>query len=167
MSPPFTPGRIALILLFYAALFVVISISGRTLTKDERKTFLLLCGAGFSIAFITNFLLFKIGAMTFLPWINNFLHSFFWIGLGFPWLYFATRGRSPLVVFITFTTLSLVVKYIEQLLFGTWDGPNFLHIIPGNLGYILGWSLVDGCLPFVMSIGLKLLSRFVPGLLVE
>jgi hypothetical protein len=101
MTPPFTPGRIALILLFYAALFVVISISGRTLTKDERKTFLLLCGAGFSIAFITNFLLFKIGAMTFLPWINNFLHSFFWIGLGFPWLYFATRGRSPLVVFIT------------------------------------------------------------------
>ena len=95
MSPPFTPGRIALILLFYVALFVVISISGRTLTKDERKTFLLLCGAGFSIAFITNFLLFKIGAMTFLPWINNFLHSFFWIGLGFPWLYFATRGRSP------------------------------------------------------------------------
>jgi hypothetical protein len=104
-------------------LFVVISISGRTLTKDERKTFLLLCGAGFSIAFITNFLLFKIGAMTFLPWINNFLHSFFWIGLGFPWLYFATRGRSPLVVFITFTTLSLVVKYIEQLLFGTWTAP--------------------------------------------
>ena len=36
-----------------------------------------------------------------------------------------------------------------------------------GLGYILGWSLVDGCLPFVMSIGLKLLSRFVPGLVVE
>jgi len=167
MTFPFTPGRIALILALYAALAVVISISGRKLTREERKTFLLLAGSASAIAFVSNFLLFKIGAMTFLPWINNFLHSFFWIGLMFPWMYFATRGRSPVVVFITFATLSLVVKYIEQILFGTWDGPNFLHIIPGNFGYILGWSLVDGGLPFVMSFGLRLLSKFMPGLVVD
>ena len=148
----------------------LISISDRTLTKDERKTFLLLCGAGFSIAFVTNFLLFRIGAMTFLPWINNFLHSFFWIGRRVPyWLYFATRGRSPLVVFITDSPRwSLVVKYIEQLLFGTMGRSQLpphhprkprLHprLVAGG----------HGCLPFVMSIGLKLLSRFVPGLVVE
>jgi hypothetical protein len=167
MNPPFTPGRIALLLLFYAALGAVMSLHGRKLTKDERKTFLLLWGAGFSIALVSNYLLFRIGAMTFLPWINNFLHTFFWIGLGFPYLYFGTRGRSPVVVFTVFLVLSLIVKYAEQLLFGTWDGTSFLGLIPGNFGYILGWSAVDGCLPFVMALGLRLVGKFVPGLVTE
>jgi hypothetical protein len=165
--PPFTVERIALLLLFYAALGAVMSLPGRRLTREERKTFLLLWAAGFSIALVSNYLLYRVGAMTFLPWINNFLHTFFWIGLGFPYLYFGTRGRSPVLVFTVFAILSLIVKYAEQLLFGTWDGSSFLGVIPGNFGYILGWSLVDGLLPFVMSIGLRLVGRFVPGIVVE
>ena len=167
MTPPFTLGKIALLLLFYAAMGAVMSLHGRRLTADERKTFLLLWGAGFSLALVSNYLLYRVGLMTFLPWINNFLHSFLWIGLGFPYLYFGTRGRSPVVVFTVFAVLSLIVKDAEQHLFGTWDGRSFLGVIPGNFGYILGWSLVDGCLPFVMALGLRLLGRFVPGLVTE
>jgi hypothetical protein len=163
----FTAGRIALLLLFYLALAVLMSLHGRRLTRDERKTFLLLCVAGASLALVSNYLLYRIGWMTFLPWINNALHSVLWIGLGFPYLYFGTRGRSIPVVFICFTVLSLIVKYAEQLLFGTWNGVSFLGIIPTNFGYILGWSLVDGCLPFVMTLGLRVVGKFVPGIVIE
>jgi hypothetical protein len=167
MTPPFTLYRIGLLLVFYAMLGAVISLHGRRLTSDERKTFLLLWGAGFSIAIVANYLLFLAGAMTFLPWINNFLHTFLWIGLGFPYLYFGTRGRSPIIVFAVFCVLSLIVKYAEQLLFGTWEGTSFLGIIPGNLGYILGWSVMDGTMPFVISFGLPLVGKIVPGLVYE
>jgi len=71
------------------------------------------------------------------------------------------------VVYTVFLVLSLIVKYAEQLLFGTWDGTSFLGIIPGNFGYILGWSAVDGCLPFVMAVGLRLVGRVIPGLVTE
>jgi len=163
----FTAGGITLLLAFYVALGVVMSLGGRRLTADERKTFLLLCIAGASTALVSNYLLYRIGWMTFLPWINNGLHSVLWIGLGFPYLYFQTRGRSVPVVFISFTVLSLVVKYAEWLLFGTWDGASFLGVLPGRFGYILGWSLVDGCLPFVMQLGLRLVGKFVPGIVIE
>jgi hypothetical protein len=71
-----------------------------------------------------------------------------------------------LTQFTLFATFSLIVKYAERLLFGTWDQPSFLGIIPGNTAYILGWSLADGLYPPLTKYGLRLLARFVPGLVV-
>lgn len=161
---PFTPVRILMVLLFYAALFVVMSLHGRKIGSAERKTFLLLWLGGFVIALGANYLLFRLGVMSFLPWINNFLHTFFWIGLGFPYLYFGSTDRSAVVRFVLFTTFSLIVKYAEQLLFGTWEADNFFRVFHGNFAYIMGWSTVDGSMPFVMALGLRLVGRWIPGL---
>lgn len=161
---PFTPARIAICLAFYAGLFLIISLHGVKLTQAERKTVLLLWAGGFVVAFAANYTLFRLGVMSFLPWSNNFLHTFFWIGLGFPYLYLGIRGRrSKLVQYLLFVVFSAIVKYGEQLLFGTWEHPNFFGI-QGNFWYILGWSTVDGSFPLLIPYGLRLAGKFVPGI---
>ena len=166
MAPPFTPERIVLLLLFYGGLFLIIRCMYRTpLSTAERPTFLLLGVAGAITALIANYLLYRLGAMSFLPWPNNILHSFVWIGIGFPYLFFALRGRQPVVVqFLIFVLLSLIVKYAEQLLFGTWEMEHFLTLFPGNFAYILGWATMDGLYPVLIAAGLRVVGRFVPGL---
>jgi len=57
-----------------------------------------------------------------------------------------------------FATFSLIVKYGEQLAFGTWEHGHFFGI-QGNFTYVLGWSLLDGLLPFVIRAGLHVLAR--------
>jgi hypothetical protein len=166
MAPPFTPERILLLLAFYGGLFLIIRCMYRTpLTAVERPTFLLLAVCGALAALIANYLLYRAGLMSFLPWPNNILHSFVWIGIGFPYLFFAIRGRHPVIVqFLVFVVLSLIVKYAEQLLFGTWEQEHFLHVIPGNFAYILGWATMDGLYPVLIPPGLRLVGKFVPGL---
>jgi hypothetical protein len=166
MSAPFTPERILLLLLFYASLFLIIRCMYRTpLTSAERPTFLLLGAAGAVTALVANYLLYRLGLMSFLPWVNNIMHSFLWIGIGFPYLFFALRGRQPVLVqFLVFVVLSLIVKYAEQLLFGTWEQGNFLHLFRGNFAYILGWATMDGLYPVLIPAGLRLAGKFVPGL---
>jgi len=165
MESPFTAERILLLLAFYAALFLVISMHGHRISPAERKTFLLLAVSGAVAALIANYLLFKLGVMSFLPWPNNILHSFLWIGIGFPYLFLGIRGRHPVVVqFLLFVIFSLIVKYAEQKLFGTWERDNFFGILQGNFAYILGWATVDGLYPVLIPPALRLVGRFVPGL---
>lgn len=168
MTWPFTPTRVLLCLLFYGALFLIISLHGEKLTRAERRTFLLLWVSGAIVAFTANYLLFRAGVMSFLPWANNFLHTAFWIGIGFPYLYFGIRGRRSLAVqYGLFLVFSLIVKYAEQLLFGTWEFPHFFYVFEGNFAYILGWSSVDGLYPLLIPAGLRLAGRFVPGLVLS
>ncbi|MFL5493816.1 MAG: hypothetical protein ACJ8DC_05445 [Gemmatimonadales bacterium] len=162
-----TPGRVAALLAFYAALFVVIRVIKPAIERDERRTALVIGGLWAVSVFIANYVLYRLGAMSFLPWVNDFLHTFIWIGVCLTFLYLGVRERhSMLTQFILFATFSLIVKYAERLLFGTWDQPNFLGLIPGNTAYILGWSLADGLYPPLTKYGLRLLARFLPGLVV-
>ena len=64
-----------------------------------------------------------------------------------------------------FATFSLIVKYAEQLLFGTWEHGHFFHVLRGNFAYVVGWSLADGLYPPLTFYGLRLISRWVPGLI--
>lgn len=165
MTYPFTPARILICLLFYAGLFLIISLHGLKMTPAERKTFILLWPCGFVVAFVANYLLFRAGVMSFLPWLNNFLHTFVWIGIGFPYLWLGIRGRRSIVVqYLLFVVFSAIIKYIEQVLFGTWEHPNFFGI-PGNFWYILGWSTVDGTYPLLIPAGVRLAGKVVPGLI--
>jgi hypothetical protein len=162
-----TPGRVAALLAFYAALFVVIRVIRPRIEPDERRTALVIGGMWAVSVFIANYVLYRLGLMSFLPWVNNFLHTFVWIGICLTYLYFGLReGHSMLTQFIVFATFSLIVKYAEQKLFGTWDHPNFLGIFKGNTAYVLGWSLADGLYPILTKYGLRLLARFIPGLVV-
>jgi len=116
--------------------------------------------------FPANYLLYKAGAMSFLPWVNNFMHSFLWIGFCLSWLYLGVRENQPIVLqIVLFTTFSLIVKYAEQKLFGTWDHDNFFGI-QGNGAYVMGWSLADGTYPVLTLFGLRLAARYIPGLAV-
>ncbi|HEX9703646.1 MAG TPA: hypothetical protein VGA20_00170 [Gemmatimonadales bacterium] len=101
--------------------------------------------------------------MSFLPWLNNFLHTMIWIGLVLPWLYLGVRGEPLPLQCVLFATFSLIVKVGEQKLFGTWEHDN-LFGIPGNTAYVLGWSLADGSYPLVSRLGLRLLGQRVTGL---
>ena len=159
-----TLAQIAILLLFYAGLFLVISLHGQKLTVAERKTFIFVSISSAVIIFVANYLLFRLGVMSFLPWPNNFMHTFLWIGICLVYLYFGVRGRRSVAAqYGMFVVLSFIVKYAEQRLLGTWELDHFFFI-KGNPAYILGWSLVDGIYPIAVSLGLRLVGRFVPGL---
>jgi hypothetical protein len=162
-----TPLRVLGVLAFYAAMFVVIRLSRERIEPFERRTFLAI-GLVWAIpVFVANYLLHLAGAMSFLPWVDNFMHSVLWIGLCLTWLYLGVRETQPLVLqIVLFTTFSLVVKYAEQKLFGTWDLDNFFNVLHGNGWYVMGWSLADGTYPVLTLFGLRLAARFIPGLAV-
>lgn len=162
-----TPVRVLAVLALYAALFMVIRLSKPALGPEERRTFVTIGALWAVLVFIGNYLLFRAGLMSFLPWLNNFLHTFLWIGGCLSYLYLAVREDQPMIVqCFAFAAFSLVVKYAEQLLFGTWELDHFFHVFRGNVAYVIGWSLADGLYPPITLYGLRLLGRWVPGLIV-
>ena len=160
-----TPVTVGGVLLLYAALFVVIRTYQSRIAPSERRTALVI-GLGWAAAtFVANYLLFRAGLMSFMPWLTNFLHTFVWIGVCLSFLYLNVRRTQPLwVQCVMFATFSLVVKYAEQLLFGTWELPHFFHVFHGNPAYVIGWSLADGLYPPLTLYSLRFLRRFVSGL---
>jgi hypothetical protein len=99
--------------------------------------------------------------------VTNFLHSFLWIGICLSWLYLGVREDQPIAVqILLFTTFSIIVKYAEQLAFGTWDLDHFLHVFDGNFAYVLGWSLADGSYPVITLLALRLAAGRIPRLAV-
>jgi hypothetical protein len=161
-----TPLRVLGVLAFYAAIFVIIRLSRERIEPFERKTFVAIGLVWAVCVFPANYLLYKAGAMSFLPWVNNFMHSFLWIGFCLSWLYLGVRENQPIVLqIVLFTTFSLIIKYAEQKLFGTWDHDNFFGI-QGNGAYVMGWSLADGTYPVLTLFGLRFAARYIPGLAV-
>jgi hypothetical protein len=159
------PLRVLGVLAFYAAIFVIVLRYKRRIEQVERRTFLAVGLVWAVSVFVANYLLYLAGAMSFLPWVNNFMHTFIWIGFCLSWLYLGIREDQPLVLqCVVFAFFSLVVKYCEQLLLGTWEHDNFFGI-DGNGAYVLGWSLADGTYPILTLFGLRLAARRIPGLL--
>ena len=153
-------------LAFYGGLFAIIRTTMHVVEPRERRTFVAIALVWAPSVFLANWLLYKAGAMSYLPWVNNFLHTFVWIGFLLSWLYLGVRERESLFVqCVIFATFSLIVKYAEQKLFGTWEHDNFFGI-DGNGAYVLGWSLADGTYPIVTLYGLRIASRWIRGLVV-
>lgn len=154
-----TPWRTLAVLLIYAALFVLIWAYKKKIKHDEKETFLTIALAWAVPVFIGNYLLFRAGLMSFLPWANNVIHCFIWIGFCLSWLYLSIRNQQPLwAQFAIMAIFSFIVKYAERFLFGTWEHGHFFYIFKGNFAYILGWSLLDGLYPLITMSGLKLLA---------
>ncbi|MDO8189232.1 hypothetical protein Q5424_23430 [Conexibacter sp. JD483] len=162
-----TVPRVAALLVFYGALFVMVRALGtKTIEPRERRTFVAIGLVWGPSVFLANWLLYKAGAMSFLPWVNNALHTLLWIGFILTWLYLGVRERESLLVqCVLFATFSLIVKYAEQLLFGTWEHGSFFGI-GDNGAYVLGWSLADGTYPLLTLFGLRFASRWIRGLVV-
>lgn len=165
LGPGNGPADYLHVLLFYGALVLVMRYGHRRIPPVFRRTyFALLIGWGFG-TFVANWLLYRLGVMSFLPWLNNALHTFVWIGLCLGFLYAGAHRRPLLEQFALFAIFSFLVKGAEHTFLGTWEHPDFFGI-PGNGAYIIGWSLMDGLYPFVSMFGLKLLSNVVAGLVV-
>ena len=163
-----TPLRVLGLLAFYVALFMIIRMSKKSLRPMEYKTYVAIGLAWAVPVFIANYLLYLADLMSFLPWVNNFMHTFLWIGLCLSWLYLGVRDQfSMFTQIVLFTTFSLIVKYAEQILFGTWDLDNFFHVLHGNGWYVMGWSLADGSYPVLTLFGLRFAAKHIPGLLAE
>ena len=95
------------------------------------------------------------------------MHSFLWIGICLAWLYLGVREDQPMAVqVLLFTTFSIIVKYAEQLAFGTWDLDHFFGVFEGNFAYVLGWSLADGTYPVITLFALRLAATRIPRLAV-
>jgi ABC-type transport system involved in cytochrome c biogenesis permease subunit len=160
-----TPLRVIAMLLFYLALLTIIRVIKPRIEPEERRTAIAI-GVTWAVpVFIANYLLYRADLMSFLPWVTNFMHTFLWIGIILTFLYLGVRtNQSMFTQIVLFTTFSLIVKYAEQIVFGTWDQDNFFHVFHGNGAYILGWSLADGTYPILTLYGLRLASRWIPGL---
>jgi hypothetical protein len=152
------------VLAVYGALFIVMRYANERVELNFRKTFwILFVGWGVGV-FLGNYLFYRLGIMSFLPWLNNFLHTFIWIGLCLSFLY-AGAYRKPLwEQFALFAIFSFIVKWAEHTILGTWELDHFFFI-KGNLAYILGWSLMDGLYPIISAFGLKLVSKFMTGVI--
>jgi hypothetical protein len=165
--PSVRPVTALAVLLIYGGLFVIIRGFKPTIEPDERKTALAIGGTWAVTVFIGNYLLYRAGLMSFLPWVDNFMHTFLWIGGCLTVLYLGVRDDQPMIAqCIMFATFSLIVKYAERLLFGSWELDHFFHVFHGNVAYILGWSLADGLYPPITFYGLRLVERRVSGLIV-
>jgi hypothetical protein len=162
-----TAPRVIAVLALYAALLLVIRLVKPRIEPFERRTFLAIGIAWAVPVFVANYLLYQAGLMSYLPWLTNFMHSFLWIGVCLAWLYLGVREDQSLVVqFLLFATFSIIVKYAEQLAFGTWDLDHFLHVFDGNFAYVLGWSLADGTYPIITLFALRLAATRIPRLAV-
>jgi hypothetical protein len=159
-----TPLDYLLVVLVYGALFLVMRFLQRRIPADFVRTFLVLF-VGWGVGtFVANYVLYRAGVMSFMPWLNNALHTFVWIGLCLGFLYAWAHRRPMWQQFALFAAFSLVVKVAERMILGTWELDHFFGI-RGNTAYIIGWSLMDGLYPVVSLYGLKLVRHFVPQLL--
>lgn len=163
MSPAFWgagngPREYAILLAFYGMMFVLMRHGHDRVELNFRAAFVYLF-VGWSLGtFAANYLLFRAGVMSFLPWLNNFMHTFVWIGLCLGFLYAGAHTKSFIEQFALFAIYSFLVKLAEHALLGTWEHDNFFGI-RGNMSYIIGWSLMDGLYPLVSRVGLQLVSR--------
>jgi hypothetical protein len=163
-----TAPRVLVILGFYAALLMVIRLVKPRIEPFERRTAFAI-GLSWAVpVFVANYLLYKAGLMSYLPWVTNFMHTFVWIGICLTFLYLGVREDQPMAVqILLFATFSLIVKYAEQLTFGTWDLDHFFHVVDGNFGYVLGWSLADGAYPVITLLVLRFAAGRIPRLAVS
>jgi hypothetical protein len=162
-----TAPRVLVIVGFYAALLMVIRLVKPRIEPFERRTAFAI-GLGWAVpVFVANYLLYRAGLMSYLPWVTNVMHTFVWIGICLTFLYLGVReSQSMGVQILLFATFSLIVKYAEQLTFGIWDLGHFLHVFDGNFAYVLGWSLADGTYPIITLLALRLAAERIPRLAV-
>lgn len=159
-------GRYALVMLVYAALFVPMRYANARVELNFRKTFWILFFCWGLGTFFGNYGIYRAGYMSFLPWVNNLLHTFVWIGLCLGFLYAGAWRRLAWEKFVLFAVFSFIVKVAERLILGTWE-LDFFFFIPGNLAYLIGWSVLDGLYPTLSALGLKAIGRFVRGVVVR
>lgn len=134
------------VLLIYLLMFLLIRQSKPVIELNYRGNFLFLAIVWAILMFTGNYLFYLVGVMSFLPWLNNFIHCFLWIGICLSWLYYVAHERPLWECFIHFSFTSFIVKFAEYQLLGSWQMESFLGI-HHPYAYLIAMSLVDGIYP--------------------
>jgi hypothetical protein len=137
-----------LILFIYGLLFLFIRYPKPKLELNYKANYIFLVAVWAFLMFTGNYLFYRLGVMSFLPWLNNLLHSFVWVGLCLGWLYYCTHGRPLWEQFIFFALTSFFIKMAENMILGTWNKESYFGI-DNRYAYIIAMSLVDGFYPII------------------
>ena len=137
-----------LVLLIYLLMFLFIRYPKPVIELNYRCNFLFLAIVWAVLMFSGNYLFYLLGVMSFLPWLNNFIHCFLWIGICLTWLYYASHERPMWELFLHFSFTSFVIKFAENKLLGTWSMDSFMGI-NNPYAYLIAMSLVDGFYPII------------------
>jgi hypothetical protein len=147
-----------LVLLVYAFMYLLIRYPKPKLELNYKANFLFLSLFWAGLMFVGNYVGYLVGMMAFLPWLDNFLHSFLWVGICLTWLFYCTHERPMWEQFLLFAFVSFVVKVAEKLIIGTWSMDSYLGI-KNPYAYIIAMSLIDGFYPLLSNLLIRALSR--------
>lgn len=147
-----------LVLFIYLLMFLLIRAAKPKLELNFRGNYLFLVCLWAFLMFTGNFLFYKLGVMSFLPWLNNLSHSLLWVGFCLGWLYYTTHDRPMWEQFILFAFTSFIVKMAENMLLGTWNLDSYFGI-NSKYAYIVAMSIVDGLYPIISRWVLKALGK--------
>ena len=150
----------------YLLLFICIRAAWPRIELYWRTNYKVLFVFWFIAMFTGNYFFYLLGVMSFLPWLNNFLHTFLWIGFVLTWLYSGIHRNNIIEQFILFAGYSFIVKMAENMMLGSWEKDPF-YFLSGKYAYLIVMSIVDGFYAIISPIVLKLSSKFVPGVYLE
>lgn len=155
-----------LVLFIYGLMVLIMRYANPRVELNFKSSYWLLFIFWSLAMFIGNYVFYLLGVMSFLPWFNNFIHSFGWVGLCLGFLYAGSYKEEWWEQFLLFAVFSFIVKIFENLILGTWNMDRFL-IFEGKYAYIVAMSLVDGFYPLISRFILKLGSKFINGIYIE
>ncbi|MFI5156221.1 MAG: hypothetical protein ACHQEM_08545 [Chitinophagales bacterium] len=152
-----------LVLLIYLLVFLLIRYPRRIIELNERSSFLLLFLSWSVFIFVGNYIGYLLGAMSFLPWLNNLIHSFGWVGIGLTWLYFSSRELPWYYRFFLSAMYSFIIKFMENDILGSWQFDPYL-MFNGKWAYIIIMSAVDGFYPVLSDLLLRSVHKKFPSI---
>jgi hypothetical protein len=147
-----------IVLLIYLLMFLFIKYPKPVVELNYRGNFLFLAIAWALLMFSGNYLFYRLGVMSFLPWLNNFIHCFLWIGICLTWLYYSSHDRPLWELFLHFSFTSFIIKIAERQILGSWSMDSFLGI-DNPYAYVIAMSLVDGFYPIISKWMLNLFGK--------
>lgn len=147
-----------LVVAIYGLMFLLIRYPKPALELNYRGNYLFLVLLWAFLMFTGNYLFYRLGVMSFLPWLNNLLHSFVWVGICLGWLYYCTHERPMWEQFILFAFTSFIIKMTEHWVLGTWSMDSYFGI-KSPYAYIVAMSIVDGFYPVISAFVIKALGK--------
>ena len=152
-----------LVLVVYGLIFLLVWYPKRKIELNSRCSFIVLYIFWSVAMFAGNYFGYLLGFMAFLPWLDNFIHSFGWVGFALAWLYFSTTGLPWYYRFFLSAMFSFIIKFSENFILGTWTFDPYFFFT-GKYTYIIIMALIDGFYPLVSDLLLKWLNKKFPAI---
>src|SRR6266446_4073450 len=97
------------VLAIYFLIYLLVRYPQRSIELNFKSNFIALYIIWSLAMFSGNYFGYLGGVMSFLPWLNNFIHSFGWVGFVLAWLYMTTRKLPMLYRFFLSAMFSFII----------------------------------------------------------